>query len=104
VKNDEGILDGMSSRDERVRPVTARFPRPQQKRCEKCGLEHVEHGLALAARHRFHPGYAIYEPGFMRAGARFARAIDTLPQPVYRLMFSDGFPFGFPPRPYAIDA
>ena len=34
---------------------------------------HVRHGLALAARHRFHPGYAIYEAGFVRLGAELAR-------------------------------
>ena len=28
--------------------------------------DHIRHGLELAARHRFHPGYAIYEPGWKR--------------------------------------
>ena len=66
--------------------------------------EHVRHGLALAARHRFHPGYAIYEPGFVRLGASRARETRGLPQPVYRFMFSDSLPFGFPPAVYALDA
>jgi 3-keto-5-aminohexanoate cleavage enzyme len=35
---------------------------------------HVRHGLALAVRHGLHPAYAIYEPGFARAGAALARA------------------------------
>jgi 3-keto-5-aminohexanoate cleavage enzyme len=66
--------------------------------------DHVRHGLALAARHRFHPGYAIYEAGFVRLGAELARATPGVPQPVYRLMFSDQFSFGFPPREYALAA
>lgn len=64
---------------------------------------HVRHGLALAARYRFHPAYAIYEPGFTRAGAALAQVAGT-PLPLYRLMFSDHFAFGFPPRAYALDA
>jgi uncharacterized protein (DUF849 family) len=65
--------------------------------------DHIQHGLALAARHRFHPGYAVYEPGFLRMGAALARAA-AVPQPIYRFMFSDGFNFGFPPAPYALEA
>ena len=34
---------------------------------------HVRYGLELAARYRFHPSYAIYEPGFLRLGAALAR-------------------------------
>lgn len=66
--------------------------------------EHIRHGLALAARHRFHPGYAIYEPGFLRLGAGLARETRGLPQPIYRFMFSDSFRFGFPPAEYALEA
>jgi uncharacterized protein (DUF849 family) len=66
--------------------------------------EHIRHGLALAGRFGFHPGYAIYEPGFLRLGAALARELTGLPQPVYRLMFSQGFRFGFPPAEYALDA
>ena len=66
--------------------------------------DHIRHGLALAARYRFHPGYAIYEPGFVRMGAALAREVLSLPQPVYRFMFSEGFAFGFPPAEYALDA
>jgi len=64
----------------------------------------VRHGLALAARHGFHPSYAIYEPGFLRLGAALAQRHAGLKTPIYRLMFSDGFTFGFPPRDYALDA
>ena len=66
--------------------------------------DHVRHGLALAARHGFHPGYAIYEPGFVRLGAVRAREAGAVPQPVYRFMFSDDLPFGFPPELYALEA
>ncbi|HXR58434.1 MAG TPA: 3-keto-5-aminohexanoate cleavage protein [Burkholderiales bacterium] len=70
--------------------------------------EHIRHGLTLAAQYRFHPGYAIYEPGFVRLGAALAREMNgkspALPQPIYRFMFSEGFPFGFPPAEYALDA
>lgn len=66
--------------------------------------EHVRHGLALAARHGFHPGYAIYEPGFVRLGAALAAETGGVPTPVYRFMFSEGFRFGFPPAEYALDA
>lgn len=65
---------------------------------------HVRHGLELCRRHRIVPSYAIYEPGFMRLGAALARCYEGVPQPVYRLMFSDRFSFGFPPRTWAIDA
>jgi len=64
---------------------------------------HIRHGLALAAAHRFHPGYAIYEPGFLRMGAKLAREAGA-PQPIYRFMFSQGIAFGFPPAEYALEA
>lgn len=63
----------------------------------------VRYALGIAARHGFHPAYAIYEPGFTRAGAALARAAGTK-QPVYRFMFSETFAFGFPPRPYGLTA
>jgi uncharacterized protein (DUF849 family) len=65
---------------------------------------HVRYGLDLCRRHRIVPSYAIYEPGFMRLGSALARCYAGVPQPVYRLMFSDRFSFGFPPRTWAIDA
>jgi 3-keto-5-aminohexanoate cleavage enzyme len=64
---------------------------------------HVRHGLALAARHALHPAYAIYETGFTRAGAALARAMGVK-TPIYRLMFSNRFAFGFPPKSYALAA
>jgi uncharacterized protein (DUF849 family) len=64
---------------------------------------HVRHALDFAARHGFHPAFAIYEPGFTRAGAALARAAGVK-TPIYRFMFSDQFAFGFPPKPYALAA
>src|SRR5262249_38932524 len=64
---------------------------------------HVRHALAFALRYGFHPAYAIYEPGFTRAGAVLARAAGVR-APIYRLMFSETFAFGFPPKPYALAA
>ena len=65
---------------------------------------HVRYGLALAQRHRITPSYAIYEPGFMRLGARLHRAYPGTPAAIYRLMFSEHFTFGFPPTNWALDA
>jgi 3-keto-5-aminohexanoate cleavage enzyme len=64
---------------------------------------HVRHALTFAARYGFHPAYAIYEPGFTRAGTALARATGAK-TPIYRLMFSDTFAYGFPPKPYALAA
>jgi len=64
---------------------------------------HVLHALDLAKRYGLHPAFAIYEPGFTRAGAALARATGVR-TPIYRLMFSDAFAFGFPPRSYALAA
>jgi uncharacterized protein (DUF849 family) len=66
--------------------------------------EHVREGLAIAARHRLHASFAIYEPGFTRAGAALAAGFAGLPTPIYRFMFSDHFLWGFPPEPWALDA
>lgn len=65
--------------------------------------EHVRYALDFAARKGFHAAFAIYEPGFTRAGAALARVAGVKP-PIYRFMFSDKFAFGFPPRPYALAA
>lgn len=65
---------------------------------------HIRHGLSLCRQHGLVPSYAIYEPGFMRLGAALKRCYPGVPQPVYRLMFSDTLSFGFPPKPWAIDA
>jgi len=64
---------------------------------------HTRYGLALCAKIGAHPGFAIYEPGFLRTGTALARNLKA-PQPIHRFMLSDGFGFGFPPRAYALDA
>ncbi len=64
----------------------------------------VRAGLELARRYRLHPSYAIYEPGFLRLGAALHRHYGDVPQPIYRLMFSDQLAFGFPPAPFALAA
>ena len=66
--------------------------------------DHIRRGLELAASHKIHPAYAIYEPGFTRLGAALAQAIGGVPTPVYRFMFSDAFAWGFPPAAYGLDA
>ncbi len=65
---------------------------------------HIRHGLSLCRQHGLVPSYAIYEPGFMRLGAALKACYPGVLQPVYRLMFSDTLSFGFPPKPWAIDA
>ncbi|MEX0923354.1 MAG: 3-keto-5-aminohexanoate cleavage protein [Rhodovibrionaceae bacterium] len=65
---------------------------------------HLRYGLALAARHGIHPCYALYEPGFARLGAALAAEVEGLPQPIYRMFFSDDFAFGFPATRWALTA
>lgn len=64
----------------------------------------MRRGLDLARDFGFHPSFAIYEPGFVRLGAALHAAFPEVPQPIYRLMFSNGMAFGFPPERYALDA
>jgi 3-keto-5-aminohexanoate cleavage enzyme len=63
----------------------------------------VREALRFAAARGLHPAFAIYEPGFTRAGAALARAAGVR-SPIYRFMFSETFAFGFPPKPYALAA
>jgi len=65
--------------------------------------DHVRHALDFSARHGLHPDLAIYEPGFLRAGAALGRAAGTK-TPIYRLMFCNVIAVGFPPKPYALSA
>lgn len=65
---------------------------------------HIRRGLELAAQYGYHPGYAIYEPAFLRLGAALARAYPKVPQPIYRFMFSTGLSFGFPPEHFGLEA
>lgn len=61
-------------------------------------------GLSICREFGLTPGYAIYEPGFTRMGAHLASRFPGVPTPLYRLMFSDQFAWGFPPRGWALDA
>jgi len=64
----------------------------------------LELGIELAAKHKFHPAYACYEPGFVRQGATLHRKQPTAPVPIYRFMFSSAFTFSFPPEEWALEA
>jgi uncharacterized protein (DUF849 family) len=66
--------------------------------------EHVLEGLRVCAQYGVRPSYAIYEPGFARLGAASAKAVPKLKTPLYRLMFSEQFAFGFPPAWNYLDA
>jgi len=65
--------------------------------------EHIRYALGLARKHRVHPAYAIYEPGFLRLGATLHWRCSS-PSPIYRFMFSSGYTFGFPPDDYGLTA
>jgi 3-keto-5-aminohexanoate cleavage enzyme len=65
--------------------------------------EQIRHALGLARQFAFHPAYAIYEPGFIRLGAGLHWRCGCL-APVYRLMFTSDYSFGFPPEDYAVTA
>lgn len=64
----------------------------------------IRAGLEIAERLGFRPAYACYEPGFVRTGARLHAQFPKAPVPIYRLMFSDDFSFGFPPTETALKA
>lgn len=93
-----------------VDPGSTQFSHYTQIEREETGFiyenteEELIYGLEIATRHRVRPSYAIYEPGFARLGAAHAQRMPGLPVPVYRLMFSVGFTFGFPPRRAALQA
>jgi 3-keto-5-aminohexanoate cleavage enzyme len=64
----------------------------------------LNEALAMASRWGIVPSYACYEPGHIRLGAALHAMHLNAPTPVYRLMLSDEFTFGFPPRGYALEA
>ena len=63
----------------------------------------IRYALNFATRHRLHIDFAIYEPGFLRAGAALARLAGAK-VPIYRLMFCNLIAVGLPPRAYALAA
>lgn len=91
-------------------PGTVNFSRFDQVAAGSPGFvylnpgDHVREGLRVAAAHRLRPSFAIYEPGFSRLGAALAAAQGGVLTPIYRLMFSDAFAWGFPPRSYGLNA
>ena len=66
--------------------------------------EYLRPAFGICAEYGIHPTYAVYEPGFVRHGKAWADHLPHMPAPIYRLMFSNGFTFGFPPRDYGLDA
>lgn len=64
----------------------------------------VRAGLQVAQQHSVRPSYACYEPGIIRLGAALHAQYPGTPTPIYRLMFSDEFAFGFPPTETAFCA
>lgn len=64
----------------------------------------LKDALAMASRLKIVPSYACYEPGHIRLGAALHAMHVHAPTPVYRLMLSDEFTFGFPPKVYALEA
>jgi uncharacterized protein (DUF849 family) len=92
-----------------VDPGSCNFSHYEDLQQDKVGFVYVNseqdirHGLTLARRYGFHPSYAIYEPGFARLGASLHWR-ESCPDPIYRLMFSRGYAFGFPPEDYGLTA
>jgi len=92
-----------------VDPGSANFALYDDLREDKPGFVYVNtelevrHALGLAARYRFHPSYAIYEPGFLRLGASLHWRC-SCPAPIYRFMFSSDYTFGFPPDDFGLTA
>lgn len=64
----------------------------------------LDRAAALMAGLGLHPTYACYEPGFVRQGALLHDRNQALPVPIYRLMFTSGMTYGFPPEPWAVEA
>jgi 3-keto-5-aminohexanoate cleavage enzyme len=91
---DPGSVNFTEVATTRGRPPAGTYVNPES---------HVRQALDFAAQHGFHPAFAIYEPGFTRAGTALARAAGVK-TPIYRFMFSDTIAFGFPPKPYGLAA
>lgn len=92
-----------------VDPGSVNFASYDELREDKLGFvyvnpeEHLRHALGLAARYRYHPSYAIYEPGFVRLGATLHWRC-SCPAPIYRFMFSIDYTFSFPPDDFGLTA
>ncbi|GAB3310996.1 3-keto-5-aminohexanoate cleavage protein [Epidermidibacterium keratini] len=78
-------LDPLDEADDGLRAVYENSP------------QSIARGFELATTYGFHPAFAIYEPGFVRAGIAHQSRNPGTPTPIYRLMFSTTFAFGMPP-------
>lgn len=93
-----------------VDPGSVNFTRFDAHRTGEAGFiylnpeDHVREGMRVCVKHGIRPSFAIYEPGFARLGADLAGKFPGLKRPIYRWMFSDEFAWGFPPKPYGLDA
>jgi 3-keto-5-aminohexanoate cleavage enzyme len=65
--------------------------------------QQIRQVFAAARRHQLHPVGVIHEPGFMRMAAALHWREST-PALVYRLVFSRGYTFSFPPEDYGVTA
>lgn len=92
-----------------VDPGSCNLTHPMQIQAQAPGLlyanpdHHIRRGLQICSEFAVHPGYAIYEPGWVRLGAALARSVARVPQPIYRFMFSDQLLFGFKPSRWALE-
>ncbi|KAJ3334614.1 hypothetical protein HDU93_007645 [Gonapodya sp. JEL0774] len=90
--------------------------------------DHIKQGYHICSEHKIHPcwfrvvamkfrtsnikssaricklAFAIYEPGFLRAGAAWQSYYPNAPIPIYRFMFSSQYLWSFPPKPYGLTA
>ncbi|HRE21929.1 MAG TPA: 3-keto-5-aminohexanoate cleavage protein [Rhabdaerophilum sp.] len=93
-----------------IDPGSAIFTRFDEVARGECGFtylnpdDHFREGMRIAAQYQARPSYAIYEAGCTRLGAATALAMPRVPTPVYRLMFSEEFCYGFPPKERYLDA
>lgn len=63
----------------------------------------IRYALEVAAKHKLHPGFAIYEPGYLRLASALCRGMPEVPPAMYRFMFTEQLTFGFQPRHYALE-
>jgi len=93
-----------------VDPGSVNFSDVNDIKASKLGMVYmnvesdIRAGMAVAAKHKLRPTFALYDPGFIRLGSAIAALHPGLKKPVYRFMFSDQFTFGFMPKRYGIDA
>ncbi|KXS09691.1 hypothetical protein M427DRAFT_63583 [Gonapodya prolifera JEL478] len=91
-------------------PGSCNWSREDEISCGKSGFvyiwneDHIKHAYKMCSDHRIHPSFAIYEPGFLRAGSVWQAHHPQAPIPIYRFMLSSRYLWSFPPKPYALHA